>query len=125
MGSSKSQTDTRKRAHITALEKTLGIVTQACKISGVSRSQHYEWVNTDSNYKDAVSMVEEMAIDFAESKLHKNIEKGKETSIIFYLKTKAKKRGYVERKEIDAPVDNTPFRSEVTPIAFGDDEEDE
>ena len=122
MGSSKSQTDIRKRAQITALESTLGIVTQACKISGVSRSQHYEWCATDAEYKNDVRMVEEMAIDFAESKLHKNIEKGKETSIIFYLKTKAKKRGYIERTEIDQPTDKQPFRSEMTPITFGDED---
>lgn len=120
MGSSKSQTDTRKRAQITALESTLGIVTQACRISGVSRSQHYLWENEDPEFKQAVKMVEEMAIDFAESKLHKNIEKGKETSIIFYLKTKAKKRGYVERTEVDQPSNNEQFRSEMTPITFGD-----
>ena len=33
--------------------------------------------------------------------LIKNIREGKTAEIIFYLKTKGKKRGYVERSEIE------------------------
>ena len=43
-----------------------------------------------------------MAIDFAESQLHKQIRDGNSTATIFFLKTKGKKRGYVERQEIEA-----------------------
>ena len=32
--------------------------------------------------------------------LKHNIEKAKEASVFFYLKTKGKKRGYIERQEI-------------------------
>jgi hypothetical protein len=42
-----------------------------------------------------------VALDFAESQLHKQIQSGEVSSTIFYLKTKGKKRGYVERSEVD------------------------
>ena len=98
--------DTRKKNLIDHLEKTLGIVTTACKNADVARSTHYNWMNEDEEYRKAVEDIDNIAVDFAESKLHKQIEKGDTTSIIFYLKTKGKRRGYIERQEIDY-TDNT------------------
>lgn len=83
-----------------ALEKSLGIVTTAAKSVGIDRSTHYKWMDSDPEYRAAVEGIAEMAIDFAESKLHKKIADGDTTAIIFFMKTKAKKRGYVERQEI-------------------------
>lgn len=103
-------TDIHKKAMIEALEKSLGIVTTACKQVGISRQTHYEWMREDAEYKAAVDSIADIALDFAESKLHKSIENGSDTAVIFYLKTKGKRRGYVERQEIqhegnpDAPV---------------------
>lgn len=79
-----------------ALESSLGVVTQACKITGIGRTQFYQWMHDDVNFKLAVEQVSEIALDFAESKLHKQIEDGNTTATIFYLKTKGKNRGYVE-----------------------------
>jgi len=94
------QNPTLKKAMIEALEKSLGIVTSACKSVGINRSTHYDWLKTDDDYKADVESIEDIAIDFAESQLHKQIKDGNPTSTIFYLKTKAKRRGYVERQEI-------------------------
>ena len=94
------QNPTLKRAMIEALEKSLGIVTSACKSVGINRSTHYDWLKSDEDYKAEVESIEDIAIDFAESQLHKQIKDGNPTSTIFYLKTKAKKRGYIERSEI-------------------------
>lgn len=91
--------DIQKKAMIEALEKSLGVVTTACKSVGIARSTHYEWYASDEDYKKAVDSVADIALDFAESKLHKNIENGDTTATIFYLKTKGKKRGYIERVE--------------------------
>jgi len=93
--------DIHKRAMIEALEKSLGIVTTACKSVGISRETHYRWLREDEQYKDAVDDISDVALDFAESQLHKQIQNGEVSSTIFYLKTKGKKRGYVERQEID------------------------
>lgn len=95
------QNPTLKKAMIEALEKTLGIVTTACKMVGINRSTHYEWLKEDEDYKKAVESLEDMTLDFAESKLHKLIEGGDTSATIFFLKTKAKKRGYIERQQIE------------------------
>jgi hypothetical protein len=55
----------------------------------------------DSEYKAAVEGIAEIALDFAESALMKNIKAGKEASNMFYLKCRGKRRGYVERQEIE------------------------
>lgn len=93
--------DIQKRAMIEALEKSLGIVTTACKMVGICRSSHYDWYNNDMEYKEAVDGIADLTLDFVESKLHKQIEKGEVSSTIFYLKTKGKKRGYIEKQEIE------------------------
>ena len=95
-----TKSDTQKRAMLAALEKSLGIVTNACKQVGISRQTHYRWMQEDEQYTVAVKGLEGMALDFAESKLHEAIFNGNIAGIIFYLKTKGKVRGYVERQEV-------------------------
>lgn len=89
-----------KKALIEALKKSLGIVSEAVDIVGVNRTTYYKWLKEDQEFKTQVEQIDEYAIDFVESQLYKNIKEGKEASILFYLKTKAKKRGYIERTEI-------------------------
>jgi hypothetical protein len=95
------KTEQHKKAMLDALEKSLGVVTSACKTVGVGRTTHYLWVQEDKEYKAAVEELSDVAIDFAESQLHKQIKDGNSTATIFFLKTKGKKRGYVERQEVD------------------------
>jgi hypothetical protein len=90
-----------KKAMLDALEKSLGVVTSACKTVGVGRTTHYLWMDSDPEYKTAVDSLSDVALDFAESQLHKQIKDGNSTATIFFLKTKGKKRGYVERTELD------------------------
>lgn len=93
--------DIQKTAMVEALEKSLGIVTTACKQVGIARNTHYEWYKHDEDYRQRVDSIADMTIDFVESQLHKQIREGNSTATIFFLKTKAKKRGYVERTELD------------------------
>jgi hypothetical protein len=95
------KTEQHKKAMLDALEKSLGVVTSACKIVGIGRTTHYEWMKDDADYKKAVEEIGDVAIDFAESQLHKQIQDGNSTATIFFLKTKGKKRGYVESQEIN------------------------
>tara|TARA_R110001583_G_scaffold35622_4_gene118321 strand:- start:887 stop:1234 length:348 start_codon:yes stop_codon:yes gene_type:complete len=93
------RTEKGKLAMLEALEQTLGVVTTAAKMVGINRSTHYDWLDEDEDYKLTVKSIEDVAIDFAESQLHKQIKKGSTPATVFYLKTKGKKRGYVERQE--------------------------
>lgn len=120
------KSDTIKKNLLENLELTLGVVTQAIKnTKGVSRTTFYDWTNKKSDRYDkefhiAVLDIENVALDFVESQLFQKIQgtkmavkdkNGEEhivfkkepdtTAVIFYLKTKGKSRGYVERQEHD------------------------
>ena len=95
------KTDLSKQKMLKALEKTLGVVTTAARSAEIDPSTHYAWLKSDPDYVKAVENIDEITIDFGESCLHKRMNEGSDAAIIFYLKTKAKKRGYIERSEID------------------------
>lgn len=107
----------RKKAVLAALEESHGIVSRAVQVAEIARSTFYEWCKSDPEFNAAVEAINESAIDFVESKLFEKIngvtlsksgpdgellysQPPSDTAIIFYLKTKAKKRGYIERQEI-------------------------
>ena len=96
-----TKTDTHKKAMIEALKASLGIVSEAAEATGVCRQHHYTWMKNDDAYREEVEAISDIAIDFAESALKRKIRDGDTTAIIFYLKTKGKKRGYIEKSEID------------------------
>ena len=82
---------------IDALEKSLGIMSSASKAVGINRVTAYKWMQKDKEFAERVASIVETTIDFVESKLFEQIAEGNTTAIIFYLKTKAKHRGYVEQ----------------------------
>ncbi len=109
-----TKSNTQKKAMLQALEKTLGNVSDAASQVGIARKTHYEWMKTDSEYCEAVESIGEAALDFVESKLFTLIAGFKRTTItsdgpvivqdpphptavLFYLKCKGKRRGYIER----------------------------
>ena len=70
-------------------------------------------LKSNEDYKKQCTEIDNMTLDFAESQLHKQIAEGNTSATIFFLKTKGKKRGYVERMEVDNGEDNNSFRVEV------------
>ena len=94
-----NKTEHSKKALIEALEKSLGVVTTACKRVGVGRTTYHDWYNNDKEFKARVDDLQNVALDFAESQLHRQIAENNTSATIFYLKTKGKHRGYVERTE--------------------------
>ena len=120
--SSETKCNNNKKKMINALEQSLGIVSTACKMVGISRKTHYEWIKIDEAYKEACEDANELAIDFAESALHRQIGNDNPTSTIFYLKTKGKKRGFVEKTEIEH---SGAIESTVTTFALPENSRDE
>ena len=91
----------RKSRTLDALERSLGIVSTAAKMVSIDRSTHYAWMKADAAYKKAVESISDSVLDFAESHLYKLVKEGNPAATIFFLKTKGKKRGYIERQEIE------------------------
>jgi ACT domain-containing protein len=91
----------KKEQLLEAMVNTLGIVSTACLNVGVSRTTYYKYYNEDEQFKGQVDDISNIAIDFAESKLFDLIKEGNIAAVIFYLKTKGKKRGYIEKQEIE------------------------
>ena len=90
----------KKESMLKALENSWGVVTVACRNAEIPRSTFYKWLNEDEDFAKEVSDIENIALDFAESQLHTQIRGNNTSATIFYLKTKGKKRGYIERQEI-------------------------
>ena len=110
-----NKTAQHKKAIIEALEKSLGVVTTACKKVGVGRTTFYGWLEDDAEFKKEVNDIQDLALDFVESQLFEQIKDSNTTATIFYLKTKGKKRGYVERIEQD----HTTNGKEINIITLG------
>lgn len=84
-------------------------VSATCAALGVSRMAFYRWKEKYPKLVEMLNEQEESLIDFAESKLIEKINEGDNTSLIFFLKTKGKKRGYVETVEQNVTVN--PFEA--------------
>jgi hypothetical protein len=85
---------------IAAAAGSRGFVTTVAKRLGCSRTYVYKLIEKFSTFADAIKDEREGLKDFAEGKLMTEIDGGNITAIIFYLKTQAKDRGYVERQEL-------------------------
>lgn len=92
-----NKSDTLKKEFIIAFEKSLGIVTTACKKTNINRSTYYDWIKNDEDFKTRCDAISEQSKDFAESKLLELISEKNVAAVLFYLKTKAKDRGYTEK----------------------------
>ena len=102
-----------KEKLLIALEKSLGIVTAACKEVGISRQQFYEYCKTDPEFKKSVDDINEITLDFTESQLFRKIKEGSERSILFYMKYKGRKRGYTEKLEIEGDLGLSKLTFEI------------
>jgi len=89
----------KKKIFLEALKEQLGVVTSAAKQTGISRMAHYKWMK-DPEYAEEVNKIDDLVLDFAENALFKLMQDKNTAAIIFFLKCKGKKRGYIEKPEI-------------------------
>lgn len=83
-------------------------ISVTCEKVGISRRNFYYWKEKNEKFRQAIEDAEEENIDMAETKLKTAILNNDMTAIIFFLKTKGKKRGYVE--QIEQKVEVNPFQ---------------
>lgn len=98
-----------------ALEDQGNLVTYAAKQAGISRNTHYMWLQNDPEYAAAVKEIDEMVLDWGENQLKKlangvlmTDDEGEvyqtapnPAAVIFFNKTKGRKRGYAEKQTIE------------------------
>lgn len=92
----------KRKAMLEALRTCKGLVTYACQAANISRNTHYEWLKKYPEYAQAVTEIEDFVLDKIEDSSLRMIEEGKTPAMnIFYLKTKGKRRGFIEKQEIE------------------------
>lgn len=96
----------RQKEFLEVFENSSCNISVACKKFKITRQTYYNWLE-NPKFKQEIIDIEESLIDYAETKLMQNIKEGKESSIFFFLKTKGKKRGYIETVEQNVSVN--PF----------------
>ena len=98
--STKLTTAQKRRRFIEIYAKKLNI-SLACEDVGIDRGTYYNWVKRFPNFKKDMDERAEAVTDLVETKLISEISKGNARLIEFYLKNKARNRGYA-----DAPIEN-------------------
>lgn len=112
-------TDKKKELFIEQYKERSCHIGETCEAVGISRRTYNNWLNDDESFNEKIWEVEESDLDDTEAK-HRELINGItigqydsegnlkvyeqppcKTSIIFKLKTKGKKRGYVEKQEIE------------------------
>lgn len=93
-----------------ALTKAKGFVSVAARGLGCTDQTVRNYIERYAICKQAVLDARESMIDIAEGRLYQNINEGDNTAIIFFLKTQAKHRGYIERVQQEVSgLDGSPL----------------
>lgn len=95
-----------KDTYLIALKQNGGNVSDACKSTNIKRRAVYNWIEKEEWFKEAVFEIREVGIDNVETALYKNCMEGNVTAQIFFLKCKAKDRGYIDRVVLDGQIDH-------------------
>lgn len=91
----------KKNRLIESLRNNLGNITLSCEEVGIDRTTYYRLLEKNAEFKKEVDEIQNICLDVVENALFRNVKAGDTTAIIFYLKTKGRKRGYTEKQELD------------------------
>jgi hypothetical protein len=83
----------QQQEFLKVLEQSLGIVSVALQKTGISSEELLKW-KKNIFFQERIRKIDDVCADYVENQLLKQIQEGNTAAITFYLKTKAKKRGY-------------------------------
>lgn len=92
---------------IEAVRGSKGVISAIATRLHVERQTVYSYMERYATVKQAIEDERESMKDYAEGKLYQHIKEDNITALIFYLKTQASDRGYVERLRIEGNVNLT------------------
>jgi len=84
----------------TLIDELMGNITMVSRTLNVDRTTVYNFMKKHPMVKAKLDEAREKMIDNVESKLYSKALDGDTASMIFFLKTQGKSRGYVERQEV-------------------------
>lgn len=88
---------------VSALLRSGGVMAAAARLLGCSRQTVSTRVNRSKKLRSAQVDAEDQITDVAVEKLIADILRGRPSAYTFWLRCKAKDRGFVERKETTGP----------------------
>lgn len=106
-----------KRKFLSLYAELHGNISAICARIRINRATFYDWKDKDKTFSDRVDAAMEALIDHVEDQLHAAIDKKDIASIIFFLKCRAKNRGYVERQEFTGP-NGGPIESRLSLVDY-------
>jgi|GEM_PF-2382416 len=121
----KRQPEKHKQQLLQALERSLGLITPACKEVGITRQMYYLYYNNDDDFRKAVDDINDITIDFVENQLFRKIKDGDTQAILFFMKYKGRKRGYTDTIDINSRIDSNIVLNVKNLISFDEDKEDD
>lgn len=117
----------KKKAVIDALQRMQGNVSAAARALGVARITLHRRINADPDLQAVVEDARQSMVDNAESALNRAVINGEAWAVCFTLKTQGRKRGYVERQELEhtgaggggIEIVARDYRAAIAPLAPG------
>jgi hypothetical protein len=96
-----AESDTLKEEYLKAYIKNGGYSYAACKTLSIPYQTFHYWCNHDEAFSEQIKFHKELMLDRAEAELFDraiNIRE-RDTPLIFFLKSKGRERGYIDRVE--------------------------
>lgn len=90
----------KKQNFIDSLRKNAGNIQKSCKEVGINRQTYYNIYKSDELFRNEVDIIDEETIDFVEDALIDMIRDKNLKAITFYLKYRARRRGYTNSLDI-------------------------
>lgn len=91
---------TKKELFLEACRNKMCNISRACEAINITRRTYYNWLDKFPKFKQQVEEVKESLNDMVESQLIKNIKKGNQKAVEFWL-TNHKKDKYSNKQELE------------------------